>query len=105
MDCSAKKICDKYGKGIPYVMVISYILEKGEDMISQITNEQIEQLKENSMMTADFVRGLVRTAREVVQNCSQEEIIRLIKSEWCCSGERYDPDLEQFVNIIDEEDW
>lgn len=97
----AREICDKEARGIPYVMIISYILDKGESNIIKITDEQIENLNGNGLMTEDFVKALVRAAREVVRNCKQDDIIRLIKAEWCCAGEVYDPDKDQFVT--DEE--
>lgn len=102
-DLKAKRICDEFGRGIPYVMIISYILDKGQATISQVTDEEIEKLEENDLMTKDFVQTLVRTAREVVLNCDQSDIIRLAKAEWRCEGEQYDPDLEQFVNAIEPE--
>lgn len=86
----AKEICNKEGRGIPCVMIIGYILEKGQLAISKITDEQIDAIKENGLMTENFVKTLVRTAREVVRNCTQDDIVRLIKTEWCCSGEVYD---------------
>lgn len=97
----AREICNKEARGIPYVMIISYILDKGESNIVKITDEQIENLNGNGLMTEDFVKALVRAAREVVRNCKQDDIIRLIKAEWCCAGEVYDPDKDQFVT--DEE--
>lgn len=98
----AREICNKEARGIPYVMIISYILDKGQSMISQITDEQIDNLEDNGLMTKEFVQALVRAAREVVRNCQQDDIIRLIKAEWCCAGEVYDPDKDQFV--MDEEE-
>ena len=97
----AREICNKEARGIPYVMIISYILDKGQSMISEITDEQIENLEGNGLMTKEFVQSLVRASREVVRNCRQDDIIRLIKAEWCCAGEVYDPDKDQFVT--DEE--
>jgi len=98
----AREICNKEAKGIPYVMIISYILEKGQDQITQITDEQIEAVEGNALMTADFCRALIRAARAVVRECDQTDIIRLIKAEWCCSGEVYDPDLDQFVTDTED---
>lgn len=76
-DLKAKHICDEYGRGIPYVMIISYILDKGQATISQITDEEIEELEGNGRMTKNFVQTFVRTAREVVLNCDQNDIIHL----------------------------
>jgi len=99
----AKEIIDSVSKGIPYVMVISYILDKGQMVISDITDEDIEELEGNAMMTEDFVKNLVRASREVVKQCDQDDIIRLIKSEWCCTGEVYDPDLDQYVTDLEDD--
>jgi len=96
----AREICNREAKGIPYVMIISYILDKGQSVIAEITDEEISALEGNGLMTADFVKGLVRAARAVVKECDQNDIVRLIKAEWCCAGEVYDPDKDQFV--IDE---
>lgn len=101
----AKQICDKEGKGIPYVMILSYILDKGESTIREITDNQIEELEGNGMMTKNFVQGLVRTAREVCRQCDQSDIVRLFKAEWCCGGEVYDPDLNQFVTDVNGENY
>lgn len=101
----AKAICDRVGKGIPYVMILSYILDKGESTIKEITDEQIAELEGNGMMTESFVQGLVRTAREVVLKCDQSDIVKLFKSDWCCEGEVYDPDLDQFVTDTEADDY
>lgn len=102
----AKEICNRVAFNVPYVMVISYILDKGESMIKEITDEDIANIEGNALMTEGFVKAMVRAAREVVRECTQDEIIQLIKAEWCCSGEEYDPDKEQFVKAdwYDEEE-
>lgn len=97
----AKEVCNKVGYGMPYTAVISYILDKGMENIVGITDGQIARLKGNDLMTADFCKTLVRTAREVCRNCDQSDIVRLIKAEWCCSGEVYDPDIDQFVADVE----
>lgn len=103
----AREICNREAKGIPYVMIISYIIDKGQSVISEITDEDIDSLEGNAIMTADFCKGIVRAARAVVKECDQNDIVRLIKAEWCCSGEVYDPDKDQFVtdeNYYEEEE-
>ena len=99
----AKEICNRVAFNVPYVMIISYILDKGESMIRRIKDEDIEKLEDNGFMTADFQKAIVRAAREIAQNCDQSDLVRFIKSEWCCSGEVYDPDLDQYVNDIKED--
>lgn len=94
----AREICNKTAKGIPYVMILSYILDKGQSMIMKIEDSDIDALEGNGLMTKEFVQNLVRAAREVVRNCDQSDIVRLFKAEWCCAGEVYDPDKDQFVN-------
>ena len=93
----AREVCDREAKGIPYVMIISYIIDKGQSVIKEITDGEIDALEGNGLMTADFIKGLVRAARAVVKECDQNDIVRLIKAEWCCTGEVYDPDKDQFV--------
>lgn len=99
----AKAICDREGRGIPYVMILSYILDKGQTIIKGITDEQIENVEKVPMMERSLVQGIMRTAREVVRQCDQSDIVRLFKSDWCCAGEVYDPDLDQFVTDTEEE--
>lgn len=96
----AREICNATAKGIPYTMILGYILDKGQSMIMKIEDSDIDALEGNGLMTKEFVQGLVRAAREVVRNCDQSDIVRLFKAEWCCAGEVYDPDKDQFV--IDE---
>ena len=103
MKNKAKAICDREGRGIPYVMILSYILDKGQTIIKEITDEQIENVEEVPMMERSLVQGIMRTAREVVRQCDQSDIVRLFKSDWCCAGEVYDPDLDQFVTDTEEE--
>lgn len=94
----ARKICDDTAKGIPYVVILSYILDKGQSVIKEITDEDIDEIEGNALMTAEFCKDIVRAAREVVRNCDQSDIVRLFKAEWCCAGEVYDPDKDQFVS-------
>lgn len=63
-------------------MVIAYILDTGMKTIEQITDEHIASLDGNGLMTQDFVQTLVRTARKVCKECSMDEIVKLIHSEW-----------------------
>lgn len=34
----AREVCNREAKGIPYVMIISYILDKGQSVIAEITD-------------------------------------------------------------------
>lgn len=93
----AREICKREASNVPIMVICSYILNKGEDFIALITNDDINKINGNDAMTAEYRKSIVRAAREVVIRCDQNEIVALFKSEWCCPGECYDPDLDQFV--------
>lgn len=97
----AREICDREAKGIPYVMIISYIIDKGQDVIAEITDEDIDNIEGNAMMTADFCKGIVRAARAVVKECDQNDIVRLIKAEWSLNGEVRHPYEDRLVESKD----
>lgn len=99
----AREICDTMAKGVPYVMIISYIINKGTTAVKKITDKDIDNLKETPFMTKEFTASLVRAAREICNECDQSDIVRLIKAEWCCAGEVYDKDLDQYVNAKDND--
>lgn len=53
------------------VMVLSYTLgQLGLEQAASITDEDIESLEGNAMMTRDFVQALARTARRIAKECS-----------------------------------
>lgn len=93
----AREICDREARGIPYVMIISYIIDKGQNVIAEITDEDIDNIEGNAMMTADFCKGIVRAARAVVKECDQNDIVRLIKAEWSLNGEVRHPYEDRLV--------
>ena len=45
--------------------VVSYIMDKGMSNVKEITDEQIEKLEGNGLMTQDFVQSLVRCAKRI----------------------------------------
>ena len=104
MNNKAKQIISRetYGS-VPYVMVLSYLLDKGMENVKQIVDAQIDMLEGNGMMTKSFVQDLVKAARAVARECDQNDVVRLFKSDWCCSGEVYDPELDQFVTDTDDD--
>lgn len=63
---------------VMYNMSVAYLLDKGFTFVSQITDEDIESLEENGMMTKEFVQGIVRTAREIERECGND-VIELIQ--------------------------
>ena len=92
-------------------MVISYILDKGAENVAKITHGQIAKLEGNPLMTQEFVQALVRTARKICKECSQEEIVCLIQDEWDCRQLRDNrvnthnlamQIIENFEDLLDE---
>lgn len=64
--------------------VISYIMDKGMSSVKEITDEQIEKLEGNGLMTQDFVQSLVRCARRICNECKWNELIEFIRLYlWC----------------------
>lgn len=64
--------------------VISYIMDKGIENVKEITNEQIEKIEGNGLMTAEFLQSLVRCARRICNECEWIELIEFIRLQlWC----------------------
>ena len=64
--------------------VVSYIMDKGMSNVKEITDEQIEKLEGNGLMTQDFVQSLVRCARRICNECEWIELIEFIRLHlWC----------------------
>ena len=104
MASKAKEICNREARGIPYTTIIAYVFDKGMSNLEKLTDEQINRAKGNRLLTADFVQTLARAGRELSRNCSMSEIVELIKSDWCNVGEVYDPDRDQFVKDLSEDE-
>ena len=65
-------------------MVFTYLMGKGIDNIKEITDEQIEKMEGNGLMTQRFVQSLVRCARRICNECEWIEIIEFIRLYlWC----------------------
>ena len=64
--------------------VISYIMDEGIGNVKEITDDQIEELEGNGLMTQDFVQSLVRCARRICIECELAELIEFIRLHlWC----------------------
>lgn len=64
--------------------VISYIMDKGISNVKKITDEQIEKLEGDGLITQDFVQSLVRCARRICNECKWIELIEFIRLHlWC----------------------
>lgn len=65
-------------------MVFVYLMDKGIENIKEITDEQIEKMEGNGLMTQRFVQSLVRCARRICNECKWIEIIEFIRLHlWC----------------------
>ena len=63
---------------VMYNLAVAYLLDKGFSEVQTITDEDIESLKENGMMTEGFVKGIVRTARDIAVECGNN-VVELIQ--------------------------
>lgn len=76
-----------------YAMSVSYLLDKGFTYVKQIKDEDIEGLEGNWLMTQEFVQDLVRTARDIANECGNNvtEVIQFCMAEQIYSTEFYMP--------------
>lgn len=72
------KIENKYGS-ILFRTGLGYMMDKGMDFCSNLVDEDIEKVKGNAMMTAEFVQDMIRCAKELSQLSLWEDIIPYIK--------------------------
>lgn len=74
-----------------FVMAVAYVLDKGVNCISKLTDEEIEQFEDNGLMTASYVQDLARMAREIAMECKNNvvEIIQFCMAEEVFSTEFY----------------
>lgn len=92
-------------------VVFSYIMDKGIEFIKQITDEDIEKIKGNGLMTADFVQSLVKCARRICTECEWVEMIEFIRLHLWCTPTVHDVYLyredftdESFAELLDDLD-
>lgn len=87
-----KKLYDKNVS--TFGMSVAYLLDKGFTFVRQITDEDIETLEENPMMTKDFVQNLARLARDIAKECGNNvvEIIQFCQAESVFDTKFYAPD-------------
>lgn len=76
-----KKLYDGTRKDF-FSMAIGYLLDKGYEYTSQITEEEIAELEGNSFMTQSFAQDLVRTAVDIAKASEGvHEIIQFCQAE------------------------
>lgn len=65
--------------------VFSYIMDKGIEFIKQLTEEDIETIEGNGIMSKDFMQSLVRCAKRIGTECEWIEIIEYIRLYLLCT--------------------
>lgn len=65
------------------MMVMTYLLDQvGMSNAAKITDEQIDTLQGNGLMTENFVKSLVRCARRIARECSFiEDVVPFIAND------------------------
>ena len=91
--------------------VISYIMDEGIGNVKEITDDQIEELEGNRLMTQNFVQSLVRCARRICIECELAELIEFIRLHLWCTPTVHDVYLykddftdESFAELLDNLD-
>lgn len=74
-----------------FPMAVGYLTDKGFSFVKQITDKDIEELEGNGLMTEEFVKDLVRTARDITEasDNSSVEIIQFCAAEGIFDTEYY----------------
>ena len=110
-DTKIGKIIDKEFDSRVGNMVFTYLMDKGIENIKEITDEQIEKMEGNGLMTQQFVQSLVRCARRICNECEWIEIIEFIRLHLWCTPTVHDVYLykedftkETFAELLDDLD-
>lgn len=74
------RLIEKQFDGRMQSFLFSYILENGTEALKEATDEQIESVKGNTILSDDFMQALVRTARDISKKHGSQEIMKYIKS-------------------------
>lgn len=61
-----------------FVMAVAYLLDIGMTAAQKITDEQIEAVEGNGLMTAGFNQHLVRIARDIAVICG-DDVVAIIQ--------------------------
>lgn len=90
MYANMKKLYDRTPT-VMWNMAVAHLLDIGFREAIQITDEDIEQLEENGMMTQQFVQDLVRTTRDIAKECGNNvvEVIQFCTIEKCFDMKYY----------------
>lgn len=66
-----------------FAMAVANLLDIGFRTINEVTDEDIETLEGNGLMTKEFVQTLMRVSREIAKECGNNviEIIQFCQVE------------------------
>jgi len=64
-----------------FVMSIAHLMDIGWRQAEAMTDEDIDSLKGNGLMTADFCKYICRIAREIAQNADSTDVILFCQVE------------------------
>lgn len=79
-----------------FCMAASHLLDIGWRTAQQITDEDLEEIEGNGLMTADYVRALCRTARDISKACTPVKFI-----QFCQLEQLYD--ISEYEGVDDDE--
>lgn len=83
--------------------VFSYIISKGIDCLKGVTEEEIQELDGNPLMTKSFVQSLVRCGVRIAKECDEIEIMKYIRCY--LSLEPQISDVYIHKDDVDETEW
>lgn len=73
-----------------FVCAVTYIFDKGMQYVKEISDDEIEAIEGNALMTKDFCQDIVKTAREICQNIENGvELVQFCNAESVFETERY----------------
>ena len=99
-----KKLYDLYLKnqynGL-FAMAVSHLLCIGFNDAQEITDEQIETINGNGLMTKEFCQDLVKLTRDIALVCENNPVSLI---QFCMVEEIFDTQFYKCENGLEEED-
>ncbi|MBO5609114.1 MAG: hypothetical protein J5929_01900 [Eubacterium sp.] len=83
-----KKIYDKSNNNGVFAMAVSYLLDKGYDMVLNMNEKDISIIEGNGMMSAEYCQMLVQTAKDIVNACDNNNPVEII--QFCAAEDVFD---------------
>lgn len=83
--------------------VFSHILDKGMENLAKITEQEIEKIEGNGIMSKDFLQALVRTAVKICKNYTPIEVMKYIRTE--CGFTPFPSHVTLYKDTYSASDW